>query len=85
MTKGAIEDAVHTNSLTTVEEVKHCTKATGSCGGCKPLVEDLLRYMTNSEYTKPAGTPSFCSCTDFTEDDIIAELQRRYHSLIRQK
>lgn len=77
VTKGAIEDAVHTNSLTTVEEVKHCTKATGSCGGCKPLVEDLLRYMTNSEYTKPASTPSFCSCTDFTEDDIIAELQRR--------
>lgn len=29
VTKGAIEDAVHTNSLTTVEEVKHCTKATG--------------------------------------------------------
>ncbi|MGG1049627.1 Assimilatory nitrate reductase electron transfer subunit [Bacillus subtilis] len=77
VTKGAIEDAVYTKSLTTVEEVKHCTKATGSCGGCKPLVEDLLRYMTNSEYTKPAGTPSFCSCTDFTEDDIIAELQRR--------
>ncbi|NLS42931.1 NAD(P)/FAD-dependent oxidoreductase [Bacillus subtilis] len=77
VTKGAIEDAVHTNSLTTVEEVKHCTKASGSCGGCKPLVEDLLRYMTNSEYTKPAGTLSFCGCTDFTEDDIIAELQRR--------
>lgn len=77
VTKGAIEDAVNTKSLTTVEEVKHCTKASGACGGCKPLVEDLLRYMTNSEYTKPAGTPSFCSCTDFTEDDIIAELQRR--------
>ncbi|WP_336805648.1 assimilatory nitrate reductase electron transfer subunit NasB [Bacillus subtilis] len=77
VTKGAIEDAVNTKSLTTVEEVKHCTKASGSCGGCKPLVEDLLRYMTNSEYTKPAGTLSFCSCTDFTEDDIIAELQRR--------
>ncbi|QAV82890.1 assimilatory nitrate reductase electron transfer subunit NasB [Bacillus subtilis] len=77
VTKGAIEDAVNTKSLTTVEEVKHCTKASGSCGGCKPLVEDLLRYMTNSEYTKPAGTLSFCGCTDFTEDDIIAELQRR--------
>ncbi|MED1759424.1 assimilatory nitrate reductase electron transfer subunit NasB [Bacillus subtilis] len=77
VTKGAIEDAVNTKSLTTVEEVKHCTKASGSCGGCKPLVEDLLRYMTNSEYTKPTGTLSFCSCTDFTEDDIIAELQRR--------
>ncbi|SPU00499.1 nitrite reductase large subunit NirB [Bacillus tequilensis] len=77
VTKGAIEEAVHTKDLTTVEEVKHCTKASGSCGGCKPLVEDLLRYMSSGEYTEPAGTPSFCGCTDFTEDDIIAELQRK--------
>ncbi|MGG3032031.1 nitrite reductase large subunit NirB [Bacillus stercoris] len=77
VTKGAIEGAVHTKSLTTLEEIKHCTKASGSCGGCKPLVEELLRYMASSEYTEPAGTPSFCGCTDFTEDDIIAELQRR--------
>ncbi|NTU27536.1 FAD-dependent oxidoreductase [Bacillus tequilensis] len=76
VTKGAIEEAVHTKDLTTVEEVKRCTKASGSCGGCKPLVEDLLRYMSSGEYTEPAGTPSFCGCTDFTEDDIIAELQR---------
>ncbi|AUS12627.1 nitrite reductase large subunit [Bacillus subtilis] len=78
VTKGAIEGAVHTKNLTTLEEIKHCTKASGSCGGCKPLVEELLRYMASSEYyTEPAGTPSFCGCTDFTEDDIIAELQRR--------
>jgi nitrite reductase (NADH) large subunit len=77
VTKGAIEEAVHTKGLTTVEEVKHCTKASGSCGGCKPLIKDLLRHMTSSEYTEPAVTPSFCGCTDFTEDDIIAELQRR--------
>ncbi|MEC0678559.1 nitrite reductase large subunit NirB [Bacillus inaquosorum] len=77
VTKGGIEEAVHTKGLTTVEEVKHCTKASGSCGGCKPLVEDLLKHMTSGEYTEPAGTPAFCGCTDFTEDDIIAELQRR--------
>ncbi|MGQ9010398.1 nitrite reductase large subunit NirB [Bacillus stercoris] len=77
VTKGAIEGAVHMKNLTTLEEIKHCTKASGSCGGCKPLVEELLRYMASSEYTEPAGTPSFCGCTDFTEDDIIAELQRR--------
>lgn len=77
VTKGGIEEAVHTKGLTTVEEVKHCTKASGSCGGCKPLVEDLLKHMTSGEYTEPAGPPAFCDCTDFTEDDIIAELQRR--------
>ncbi|WP_276736389.1 nitrite reductase large subunit NirB [Bacillus sp. (in: firmicutes)] len=77
VTKGAIQEAVHTKGLTTVEEVKHCTRASGSCGGCKPLVEDFLRYMTSGEYAESAGTPSFCGCTDFTEDDLIAELQRR--------
>ncbi|MCY7917313.1 nitrite reductase large subunit NirB [Bacillus vallismortis] len=77
VTKGAIEDTVHRKGLTTVEEVKHCTKASGSCGGCKPLVENLLRYMASSEYAEPAGTPTFCGCTDVTEDGIIAELQRR--------
>ncbi|MBL3649566.1 nitrite reductase large subunit NirB [Bacillus sp. RHFS10] len=77
VTKGAIEEAVHTKGLTTVEDVKHCTKASGSCGGCKPLVEDFLRYMASGEYTEPAGSPAFCACTDLTEDDIIAELQRR--------
>ncbi|MEC1550492.1 nitrite reductase large subunit NirB [Bacillus rugosus] len=82
--KGAIENAMHTKGLTTVEEIKHCTKASGSCGGCKPLVEDLLRYMTSSEYTEPGGTPSFCGCTDFTEDDIIAELQRKPFSSLEE-
>ncbi|MCO4852044.1 nitrite reductase large subunit NirB [Bacillus vallismortis] len=77
VTKGAIEDAVHTKGLTTVEEVKHCTKASGSCGGCKPLVKNLLRYMASGEYAEPASIPSFCDCTDVTEDDIIAELQHR--------
>ncbi|MCY8203127.1 nitrite reductase large subunit NirB [Bacillus sp. N12A5] len=77
VTKGVIEEAVHTKGLTTVTEVRHCTKASGSCGGCKPLVEDLLKHMTSGEYTWPARTPSFCGCTDFTEDGIIAELQRR--------
>ncbi|KUP32306.1 nitrite reductase large subunit NirB [Bacillus halotolerans] len=76
VTKGLIEEAVHTKGLTTVEEVKQCTKASGSCGGCKPLVEDLLKYMASSEYTEPAGQPSFCGCTDLTEDEVIAELHR---------
>ncbi|WP_339191936.1 nitrite reductase large subunit NirB [Bacillus sp. FSL K6-1003] len=74
VTKGLIEKAVHTKGLKTVEEVKQCTKASGSCGGCRPLVEDLLKYMASSEYTEPAGQPSFCGCTDLTEDEVIAEL-----------
>lgn len=77
VTKGFIEEAVHTKDLKTAEEVKHCTKASGSCGGCKPLVEDLLKYIAGSEYTKTSRQPSFCGCTDLTENEVIAELRRR--------
>ncbi len=38
VTKGAILEAVQVKGLTTLEQVKKCTKAFSSCGGCKPLV-----------------------------------------------
>lgn len=77
VTKGSIEEAVNKYGLKTAEEVKHMTKASGSCGGCRPLVEDLLKYMASDDYTKPSRQPSFCGCTDLTEEEVIAELRRR--------
>ncbi|MDQ7863988.1 (2Fe-2S)-binding protein [Peribacillus frigoritolerans] len=32
--RGGIVEAVQNKGLTTVEQVKQCTKASGSCGGC---------------------------------------------------
>ncbi|WNV80122.1 nitrite reductase large subunit NirB [Bacillus atrophaeus] len=77
VTKGSMMEAVYTKGLKTVEEVRNCTKASGSCGGCKPLVEELLAYVLSGEHTEKAGKPPFCGCTGFTEEEIIAELQRR--------
>ncbi len=77
VTKGSIEEAVNKYGLKTAEEVKHMTKASGSCGGCRPLVEDLLKYMASDDYTKPSRQPSFCGRTDLTEEEVIAELRRR--------
>lgn len=40
--KGQICEAIDEKDLTTVGQVKSCTKAGTGCGGCMPLVTDLL-------------------------------------------
>ncbi len=42
VTKQAICAAIEANELTSLDDVKHCTRAGTSCGGCVPLVSDLL-------------------------------------------
>ncbi len=42
VTKGEICDAIRDKELTTPGQVKFCTKAGTGCGGCMPLVTDIL-------------------------------------------
>ncbi|MBT2725050.1 MULTISPECIES: nitrite reductase large subunit NirB [unclassified Bacillus (in: firmicutes)] len=73
--KGAIIEAVLKNGLTTVDEIKKCTKASGSCGGCKPLVTDLLTYIQSDEFDEVIEQKSMCPCTSLTEDEVVYEMQ----------
>ncbi|MBT2736076.1 nitrite reductase large subunit NirB [Bacillus sp. ISL-7] len=73
--KGAIIEAVLKNGLTTVEQVKKCTKASSSCGGCKPLVSDLLSYIQSDEFDEVIEQKSMCPCTSLTEDEVVYEMQ----------
>ncbi|WP_078409966.1 nitrite reductase large subunit NirB [Priestia abyssalis] len=77
VSKGAIIEAVQKQGLTTVEQVKKCTKASGSCGGCKPLVADLLSYIQSDEFNEVIEQKSMCSCTSLTEDEVVHEMQMR--------
>jgi nitrite reductase (NADH) large subunit len=43
VSKGAICDAICRNGLTSVAEIKKCTGAGTGCGGCVPLVTDILK------------------------------------------
>ena len=43
VTKGQICSSIKLKNLTTVEEVKSCTKAGTGCGGCVPMVVDLFK------------------------------------------
>ncbi|MBV7506619.1 nitrite reductase large subunit NirB [Bacillus sp. sid0103] len=75
VSKGSIIEAVLKNGLTTVDQVKKCTKASSSCGGCKPLVADLLAFIQSNEFDEVIEQKSMCACTSLTEDEVVYQMQ----------
>ncbi|MBO0998587.1 NAD(P)/FAD-dependent oxidoreductase [Bacillus sp. SD075] len=75
VSKGAIIEAVQNKGLTTVEQVKQCTKASGSCGGCKPAVTELLAYIQSNHCDQTKKQKTLCSCTILTEDEVVYKMQ----------
>ncbi|PKG23248.1 nitrite reductase large subunit NirB [Niallia nealsonii] len=75
VSKGMIIEAVVQKDLQTVEEIKQCTKASGSCGGCKPLVADLLEYIKSDDFDEKVEVKPMCSCTTLTEEEVVHEMQ----------
>lgn len=76
VTKGNIIDAVTNQGLTTVDEIKACTGATRSCGGCKPVVEQILQYVLGDGF-KTAAKEGICGCTTMGRDEIVAEIKAK--------
>lgn len=76
VTKGAILDAIQRKGLTTLEEIKKCTNASSSCGGCTPLVTDLLSYVQNHDIEEAGEEQScLCTCTTLNDDEVVQEVQ----------
>jgi nitrogenase molybdenum-cofactor synthesis protein NifE len=51
---GTIEDAIRTNALTTVEQVRQHTEASGGCGFCAVRLEDILAALPAVAGSSPA-------------------------------
>ncbi|NUU78077.1 FAD-dependent oxidoreductase [Paenibacillus xylanilyticus] len=75
--KVAIMRAIQDKGLQTAEQVKEHTKASGSCGGCRPMVAALVKHTlnlkknggdANGAVTAAGAVKSLerpvCSCTD---------------------
>ncbi|MED1470739.1 nitrite reductase large subunit NirB [Bacillus salipaludis] len=76
VTKREIINAVQKNGLTDVNQIKKYTKASGSCGGCKPLVAGLLSYIQSDAFDEPEERESsMCDCTLLTEEEVVREMQ----------
>ncbi|THF82757.1 nitrite reductase large subunit NirB [Cohnella fermenti] len=75
VTKGAIAEAILTKGCNSVGAIKACTKASASCGGCKPEVEGLLKLYLGDAAAAPVKE-GICGCTTLNRDEIVAEIKR---------
>ncbi|MBO6518507.1 MAG: NAD(P)/FAD-dependent oxidoreductase [Rhodospirillales bacterium] len=67
--KGDIVSAIAEQGLSTIDDVRAVTKASGSCGSCTGLVEQLLALALGDAYN-PAAVQPMCPCTDLGHDDV---------------
>lgn len=70
VTKGAIVSAIEEQGLDSVEAIKGCTGASRSCGGCKPLVQELLQCTLGDGFKAVEKEP-VCSCTELSRDEVV--------------
>ena len=70
VSKGTIIQAIKEQGMKTTEAIKGCTGASRSCGGCKPLVQDLLQYTLGEDFQTVEHEP-ICSCTTLSRDEVV--------------
>ncbi|MEC0129022.1 nitrite reductase large subunit NirB [Paenibacillus pabuli] len=87
VTKAAIMKAIREQGLETADQVREHTKASGSCGGCRPMVAALVKHthqLKNNGDVKALGKPDrvtempVCSCTTLGH----AELKERLDHIL---
>ncbi|WP_339315425.1 nitrite reductase large subunit NirB [Paenibacillus sp. FSL R10-2734] len=74
VSKGTIAEAIGSGGCNSVGQIKACTKASASCGGCKPLVEGLLQLYAGDSVT--VVKEGICGCTTLNRDEIVSEIKR---------
>ncbi|WP_429372693.1 nitrite reductase large subunit NirB [Paenibacillus sp. DS2015] len=84
VTKKTIVDVITDQGLTTVDEIKACTGATRSCGGCKPVVEQILQYVLGDGFKEAAAKQGICGCTTMDRDEVVAEIKAKGLSTTRE-
>ncbi len=83
VTKLDIVSAIQEKGLTTVDEIKACTGASRSCGGCKPVVEQILQYVLGDGATIGASQ-GMCSCTPLSRDEVVAGIKEKGLKTIKE-
>lgn len=76
VSKGEIVSAIRENGLETFEQVRGCTKASSSCGGCKPRVCSILDYtLANEEQPEPPKV-TVCGCSNLSHSELREAIAR---------
>lgn len=77
VSKGTIIEAIQAEGCTTVDQIKACTSASRSCGGCKPLVADLLQNTLGAEFDGSIQKDAICSCTSLSRDEVVEGIRSK--------
>lgn len=84
VSKGTILQAIREKGLTSVNEIKGCTGASRSCGGCTSLVSELLENEIGKHSTLSKEREPICSCTAYSRDEVLLEIQEKRMTSIRE-
>jgi nitrite reductase (NADH) large subunit len=86
VSKGQICSAVREQGLTTIGEIKSCTKAGTGCGGCLPLVTDLLKAELAAAGKKVNN--NLCEHFAYTRQELFEIVKikqiKSFHALVRE-
>lgn len=77
VSKGTIVQAIKQQGCSSVDEIKACTSASRSCGGCKPLVAELLQYTLGAEFDANSQKEAICGCTTLSRDEVVEEIRAK--------
>ncbi|QEL64438.1 nitrite reductase [NAD(P)H] large subunit [Oryzomicrobium terrae] len=79
ITKGTIVKAIKEQGLFTLDEVRKCTKASGSCGSCTGLVEQIIASTIGGAYTPAASDKKpMCQCTDHGHEAVRRAIREQH-------
>jgi nitrite reductase (NADH) large subunit len=68
VTKGTIIQAVHEKGISTLAQLKDCTRASTGCGSCTELCQHLLKAV--SPEFQEESKKNLCKCVAFPEDKL---------------
>jgi nitrite reductase (NADH) large subunit len=80
ISKGTICKAIKEKGLFTIDEVRKHTKASGSCGSCTGLVEQILMFTAGGDYSAAPKKKAVCACTDHSHQDVRDAIRK--HKLL---
>ena len=76
--KGTICKAIKDKGLFTLEEVRKHTKASGGCGSCTGLVEQLLMFTAGGDYSNAPTKKAMCGCADASHQEAREAIKREH-------
>ncbi len=77
VSKGKILQAIQEKGCTSLDAIKGCTGASRSCGGCKPLVAELLEMTVGAKAEGISKKEAICGCTMLSRDEVVTEIRMK--------